>query len=202
MGTIGTMAFLGTIIAAASIAGVMWAAGALHLSPTFSLFHSSLYGAIVSAIDPVSVLAVFAQLNANADLDMLVFGESVLNDAVAVVLYTVVYTKFKYSEGGAQTLLTISKAGGLFLGIFGGSVAIGLCIALVCALVFRSFEFSEDHAPFESALLLLFAYCSFYIAQGLQCAPMTLITLLLLSLHLEDGVQRWYACNVSGHCAA
>ena len=35
----------------------------------------------------------------------------------------------------------------------------------------RRHTFEDEHAPFESALLLLFAYCSFYVAQGLQCAP-------------------------------
>ena len=129
----------------------------------------------MSAIDPVSVLAVFAQLNANADLDMLVFGESVLNDAVAVVLYTVVYNRFAVQQSTGATLVSLLRAVGLFLGIFGGSVAVGAGIAILTARIFRSHAFTDDHAPFESALLMLFAYCSFYIAHGLDLSGITTI---------------------------
>ncbi len=45
-----------------------------------------LFGAIVSATDPVTVLAVFKELKVDVNLDALLFGESVLNDAVAIVL--------------------------------------------------------------------------------------------------------------------
>ena len=45
-----------------------------------------LFGAIISATDPVTVLAVFKELKVDVDLDALMFGESVLNDAVAIVL--------------------------------------------------------------------------------------------------------------------
>ena len=45
-----------------------------------------MFGAIVSATDPVTMLAVFKELKVDVDLDALLFGESVLNDAVAIVL--------------------------------------------------------------------------------------------------------------------
>ena len=43
--------------------------------------------ALISATDPVSVLAVFAELRVEAALFYLVFGESVVGDAVAIVLF-------------------------------------------------------------------------------------------------------------------
>jgi len=51
---------------------------------------SLLFGALISATDPVTVLAVFHDLHVDFDLYSLVFGESVLNDAVAIVLYRLV----------------------------------------------------------------------------------------------------------------
>ncbi|VCX36944.1 unnamed protein product [Gulo gulo] len=44
------------------------------------------FGSLMSATDPVTVLAIFHELHVDPDLYTLLFGESVLNDAVAIVL--------------------------------------------------------------------------------------------------------------------
>lgn len=53
----------------------------------FNLLHGLLFGSLISATDPVTVLAIFHDLHVDVDLYALVFGESVMNDAVAIVLY-------------------------------------------------------------------------------------------------------------------
>jgi NhaP-type Na+/H+ or K+/H+ antiporter len=55
--------------------------------PSMSFGDCLLYGALISATDPVTVLAVFKALRVDTNLYANVFGESVLNDAVAIVLY-------------------------------------------------------------------------------------------------------------------
>ena len=97
------LAFAGTGISCVVIAVMMWLVGLMHLSFRIPFFHSCLFGAIISATDPVTVLAVFGRLNADSNLNALVFGESVLNDAVAIVLYNVIY-KFGQSSGSGVTL--------------------------------------------------------------------------------------------------
>lgn len=52
-----------------------------------SIIPSLLFGSLISATDPVTVLAIFHDLHVDVDLYSLVFGESVMNDAVAIVLY-------------------------------------------------------------------------------------------------------------------
>ena len=44
------------------------------------------FGALISAVDPVATLAIFSAMDVEPVLNMLVFGESILNDAVSIVL--------------------------------------------------------------------------------------------------------------------
>lgn len=52
-----------------------------------SLNECMLFGALISATDPVTVLAIFHELHVEVDLYAFVFGESVLNDAIAIVMF-------------------------------------------------------------------------------------------------------------------
>lgn len=70
----------------------MYTLGLTGLSHSFSFVNAMMFGSIISATDPVSVLAIFNDLKVDSDLFAIVFGESVMNDAVAVVLYRAMYT--------------------------------------------------------------------------------------------------------------
>lgn len=50
------------------------------------------FSTLISAVDPVAVLAIFQELGVNKALYFLVFGESLLNDAVVITLYNMVTT--------------------------------------------------------------------------------------------------------------
>lgn len=57
-----------------------------------SIFHPrstppQVFGALISAVDPVSVLELFQELNVNRALHAIIFGESILNDGVCIALY-------------------------------------------------------------------------------------------------------------------
>lgn len=57
-----------------------------YLSSSFTFLDTLYFGALISPTDPLTILAIFHDLNVDVNLYALVFGESVLNDAVAIVL--------------------------------------------------------------------------------------------------------------------
>ena len=79
-------AFVGTFCSAAVVGAIVYAAGQLGLCYPLSGLAALTFGSLISATDPVTVLAVFKSLGVQPDLFAMVFGESVLNDAVAIVL--------------------------------------------------------------------------------------------------------------------
>ena len=56
----------------------------------FNIFHALLFGALISATDPVAVIALFKELGAPQRLTILVEGESLLNDATAIVFFNII----------------------------------------------------------------------------------------------------------------
>lgn len=92
LGTILMFAVVGTLWNAFFVGGMMYGVCQLEAARLGSvdLLSCLLFGAIVSAVDPVAVLAVFEEIHINELLYILVFGESLLNDAVTVVRNVVV----------------------------------------------------------------------------------------------------------------
>ena len=92
VGTIAVYSFLGTFIAILSSAFMFYATAFYfpNWQPPFSLKESFAFGSLISATDPVSVLAIFKEMDADANLYSIVFGESIFNDAISIVMYETV----------------------------------------------------------------------------------------------------------------
>eukprot|EP01026_Neomeris_dumetosa_P005986 TRINITY_DN11847_c0_g2_i1.p1 TRINITY_DN11847_c0_g2~~TRINITY_DN11847_c0_g2_i1.p1 ORF type:complete len:342 (+),score=41.25 TRINITY_DN11847_c0_g2_i1:144-1028(+) len=156
IGGICWFAFLGTTLSSFAIGLTMFIGGQMDWIYSMSFLESLLFGTIVSATDPVTVLAVFSKLGAQEDLYSLVFGESVMNDAVAIVLYGTL-------EPFLETKITV---GSVVLGIivfiitFLGSMIIGVVVAFLTALMLKNKYFRDEHHPLESAIVSLAAYGS------------------------------------------
>lgn len=56
----------------------------------FTMKESFAFGSLISATDPVSVLAIFKEMDADPNLYAIVFGESIFNDAIGIVMYETV----------------------------------------------------------------------------------------------------------------
>ena len=85
--------FLGTFIAIFISSLLLYAASngtPESWWPAFTLKEAFAFGSLISATDPVSVLAIFKELDADVNLYSIVFGESIFNDAIGIVMYETV----------------------------------------------------------------------------------------------------------------
>ena len=90
VGTVLAYSFMGTFIAIIFSSLMFYFCGQLGWSYAFSMRDSWAFGSLISATDPVAVLAIFKQMDANENLYAIVFGESIFNDAISIVMYDTV----------------------------------------------------------------------------------------------------------------
>ncbi|CAM5166667.1 unnamed protein product [Natator depressus] len=177
LGSILAYAFLGTAISCFVIGSLMYGCVALmkvtgQLGGDFYFTDCLLFGAIVSATDPVTVLAIFHELQVDVELYALLFGESVLNDAVAIVLSSSIVA---YQPAGDNShtfdVTAMFKSIGIFLGIFSGSFAMGAATGVVTALisfslVFQKFTKLREFPLLETGLFFLMSWSTFLLAEA------------------------------------
>ena len=144
LGAILLFAIVGTIISVFIVGPVLWASDVVDMSLAEALTFASL----ISAVDPVGTLAVFGSLQVDPRLNILVFGESILNDAVSIVLYK---TFGKFDELGF-TNQGLTEAIGMFFLVCIGSVLIGLVAGVLSCLMLKYGRM--DHHPHAQALLV------------------------------------------------
>ncbi len=141
IGAILTYAVLGTFISAVVFGTVTYTLVLMHIISPKSLGAAPfaecfMYGAAISSIDPVATLAVLAQSDTPPILYNLVFGESVLNDAVAIVLFR----SIENAAGSSMNLMTIPRVLFQFCFLLVGSLVVGVGVGLACAFLLKRFD--------------------------------------------------------------
>ncbi|XP_078039188.1 na[+]/H[+] hydrogen exchanger 3 isoform X4 [Augochlora pura] len=169
LGAILTYALIGTTISALVIGILMYAFMQLipHLSHSFTFLDTLYFGALISPTDPLTIISIFNDLHVDVNLYALVFGESVLNDAVAIVLSGSIQNygeRYQSGSGGFETV-AFFQAFGDFVGIFSLSLFIGATMGCITALLTK-FTRVRDFPLLESALFVLMSYSTFLIAEA------------------------------------
>jgi len=172
IGGICVYAFVGTTISCFAVGGIVYGFGQAGLCHPVGGLASLVFGALISATDPVSVLAVFQKLKANVDLYSLVFGESALNDAVAIVLYRTLIG-FKCSITPTQIAMAFVQ----FVVIFAGSTFVGISVAVFSALITKHCRMrdNEEFFFYEVTVLCCFPYMAFMLGEALQLSGIVAI---------------------------
>lgn len=121
-----------------------------------------MFGAIISAVDPVAVISLFKETNAPKRLTMIFEGESLLNDATAVALFFILLAVAMGGFDGAETFLfglvefTIMIVGGLVIGL------------IMAALFSRAMKLTRSNNFVTVTLLVISAHMVFIITEVLN----------------------------------
>ncbi len=120
------------------------------------IVYTFVFGAIVAAIDPVAVIALFRNIGVPKRLQVLLEGESLLNDGTSIVLYGLVIS-IAITASEFNLLTSIID----FIRIAGGGVIIGLVLG---GLISQIIDRIDDYL-IETTLTTILAYGSFLIAE-------------------------------------
>lgn len=145
------LAILGLLISAFVVGFV------LHWVSGVSLIACLLLGTIVSATDPVAVMAIFKDLQAPKRLSVLVEGESLFNDATAIVLFGIL-TAMLSGNSNIEILSGIQS----FLKVFLQGIFVGLLIGYIFCSVLSGMG---KYPLVQITLTLSLAYFSFILAE-------------------------------------
>ncbi|XP_062545664.1 sodium/hydrogen exchanger 3 isoform X5 [Armigeres subalbatus] len=187
IGTILLMAVIGTIFNIATIGVSLWACGLTGIfGVDLPFLHVFLFSSLISAVDPVAVLAVFEEIHVNEVLYIVVFGESLLNDAVTVVMYHMFES---YNEIGASNIQVVDIASGVasfFVVALGGTI-IGVIWGFLTGLVTR---FTDHVRVIEPIFIFVMAYLAYLNAEIFHMSGILAITFCGITMknYVEQNV--------------
>ena len=129
--------------------------GVLYWGTDFSLTTAFLFGSLIAATDPVAVVSLFRSLGVPHRLQLLLEGESLLNDGTAIVVFnlmvTIAVTGY-FNLGESILNFIVVAGGGLIIGL-----VLGLILSLAISLI--------DNALIETTLTTVLAFGSYVIAE-------------------------------------
>ncbi len=132
----------------------------LWLSLEINLMIALLFGALISATDPIAVIALFKELGVPRRLMILVEGESLLNDATAIVLFNILLGFVLSNTLSIDTLYPIIPE---FLRVFLGGILVGAILGLIMSELMVRLYHGNDSVVIILSMAL--AYFSFIVAE-------------------------------------
>lgn len=165
--SIGWLSVASLLISTFFIGAAMWFAMGL-IGFDIPLIVALLFGALISATDPVAVLALFKEYGVPRRLSLIFEGESLFNDGTSLAVFLVVLEVFLHGYHGVASVIE-----GVFM--FTTMVVGGLAFGLLMGVLFaKLIGLIRDNEAIEITLTMLVAHLTFICAE-------------LLSRNLEIG---------------
>ena len=163
---VALLAFLGTAASTVVVGVALWfAIGAIGLP--VPLLECLLFGALISPTDPIAVIGMLKSAGAPRNLEVVIAGESLFNDGVGVVLFTLLLGMAL--DGGTPT---VSHAGMLLLREAGGGLLFGWALGAVTTRLLRGI----DHYQVEVLLTLAAVVGGYALANRLHVSgPLAMV---------------------------
>jgi CPA1 family monovalent cation:H+ antiporter len=150
------------LLAVVGVAIATFIVGALlNLMLQIPLAAAVAFGALISTTDPVAVIALFRSLGVSGRLATLVEGESLLNDGVAIVIFSLALAA---GAGGSSAAIRFDIGGAIitFLVVSIGGIAVGLIASIVVNhLIIRW----VDDPLIETSVSMVLAFGVFLLAE-------------------------------------
>ncbi|XP_076003088.1 sodium/hydrogen exchanger 5 [Genypterus blacodes] len=146
-----------------------------------------LFGALISAVDPVAILAVFEEVHVNDTLFIIVFGESLVNDAVTVVLYKVYISFVEVGAANVQTVDYFKGVVSFFIVSMGGTL-VGLVFAVILGFITR---FTKKVRIIEPLFIFLLVYLAYLTAELFSLSAILSMTFCGI------GANKYVEANIS-----
>ncbi|KAI1335151.1 Sodium/hydrogen exchanger family-domain-containing protein [Xylariaceae sp. FL0016] len=182
IGTILVFAFAGTFLSAIVIGTLLWLYTRVPLEGLDMSFNDAIsVGATLSATDPVTILAIFNTYKVDPKLYTVIFGESILNDAIAIVIFETAQ-QYKDGEAGSYGFTSFFLGIGTFLLSFFGSLLIGVTVGVGTALVLK-FTYVRRYTQIETCLIVLITYASYFFSQAVRMSG--IVSLLFCGITLK-----------------
>ena len=184
LGSIFIYAILGTLISIFVIAGSSIILSYFNLfTIKFTLGESLAFGALISSTDPVSVLATFKDFPVEPNFFQLIFGESIMNDAVSIVFYES-SVKYKDEHLYSSFAINILFTFGRFALVFIGSLVMGFVSGYLAALLlkFASTKNPEYLQRIEIGIVMIVPWVFYLIAS--MCSLSGIVVVLFNGLAL------------------
>ena len=167
------LAVLGTAISTAVVGCGFWGAARLLGHPV-PLSWALVFGALISPTDPVAVMSTLKTVNIPAKLEVQLQGESLFNDGVGIVIFTVL---LRYATGAPAAETTPSTIGELLLLEAGGGLLLGTAAGYVA---YRAMRAIDDY-PVEVLITLALVAATYAVAEAIHVSgPLAIVAAGLL----------------------
>ncbi|XP_039696009.1 sodium/hydrogen exchanger 4 [Pteropus medius] len=154
-----------------------------------TLLQNLVFGSMISAVDPVAVLAVFEEARVNEQLYMMIFGEALLNDGITVVLYNILIAFTKMHKFEAIEPVDILAGCSRFIIVGLGGTFFGIIFGFISAFTTR---FTQNISAIEPLIVFMFSYLSYLAAETLYLSGILAITACAVTMkkYVEENVSQ------------